>query len=539
MTSLPVVQRELIVASRQRLTYLSRSGAAALLAMLAFLLLSFTGNAGPGATSLPRLTFEILSFILLAFALLGGILLTADSIVSERREGTLGLLFLTDLTGTDIALGKLAASSIQGACALVAALPILAIPLMMGGIAAQDYWLTALALLAALLCSAGIGLWASSQARTVASGFLWAILALLALCLVPAFISWLARLAPSVPGAFLQAELLSPALVIARASNVDSLSPAAARNTAIAVGVVALIGIACLAMAARTLSRTGRSGLPDAKSAPETPQPVTGKPSHPKSSVRPSVENAPGWLHARRLPALPALHWILPACLIAWGGFYFAARLLPNSRAGPSFVTCMFITYGFHVIYKVRLALIATAPLAEDIRGGAMELLLSTPLSPRRILAGQVTAVTRAVRSHFWLLILLGFGLISFISDDDLGITRTDVAPFVTLFVGGMVCAWADTYCIPRLAAFHVLRGHSMGAALTRTLLPILLPPWAGALVFLLLATTALGSDTATMAFLSIHLTQGALAILLGFTAEQSSQVNFRRWMAAPLFRRT
>jgi len=506
--------------------------------MVAFLLLAFTGNSGPGVTSLPRLTFEILSFILLAFALLGGILLTADSIASERREGTLGLLFLTDLTGTDIALGKLAASSIQGACALVASLPILAIPLMMGGIAAKDYWLTALALIAALLCSAGIGLWASARARTAASGLLWAVLALLALCLVPALITWLARHAPILPSPFLQAELLSPALVIARASNVDNLSPAAARNTAIAVGVVALIGIACLAMAARTLARTGRSGLPDAKSAPNNPRPATHKPSSPKSSARPSVESAPSWLQARRLPALPALRWILPACLIAWGGFYIAARLLPNSRAVPTFITCMFITYGLHVIYKVRLALLGTAPLSEDIRGGAMELLLSTPLSPRRILAGQVTAVTRAVRSHFWLLIFLGFGLISFTTDDDLGITRTDVAPFLTLFVGGMVCAWADTYCIPRLAAFHVLRGHPMGAALTRTLLPILLPPWAGALLFSLLATTALGSDTATIAFLFIHLTQGALAILLGFTAEQSSQVNFRRWMAAPLVRR-
>jgi ABC-type transport system involved in multi-copper enzyme maturation permease subunit len=538
MTSLPVVQRELIVASRRRFTYLSRSGAAALLAMVAFLLLAFTGNSGPGVTSLPRLTFEILSFILLAFALLGGILLTADSIASERREGTLGLLFLTDLTGTDIALGKLAASSIQGACALVAALPILAIPLMMGGIAAKDYWLTALALIAALLCSAGIGLWASSRARTAASGLLWAVLALLALCLVPTFISWLARHSPTVPDAFLQAELLSPALVIARASNVDNLSPAAARNTAIAVGLVALIGIACLAMAARTLARTGRSGLPDLKATPNTRPLATGKFSALKSSARPSVESAPGWLHARRLPALPALRWILPACLIAWFGFYLAARLLLRSLAQPSLLICMFITYGLHVIYKVRLTLIATAPLSEDIRGGAMELLLSTPLSPRRILAGQVTAVTQAVRSHFWLLIVLGFGLISFIADDDLGITRTDVGPFLTLFVGGMVCVWADTYCIPRLAAFHVLRGHPMGAALTRTLLPILLPPWAGALLFFLLATTAVGNDTATIAFLFIHLTQASLAIFIGFTAEQSSQLNFRHWMASPPVRR-
>ncbi|HQU46125.1 MAG TPA: hypothetical protein PK867_25150, partial [Pirellulales bacterium] len=34
-------------------------------------------------------------------------MLTADCISSERREGTLGLLFLTDLRGHDVVLGKL------------------------------------------------------------------------------------------------------------------------------------------------------------------------------------------------------------------------------------------------------------------------------------------------------------------------------------------------------------------------------------------------------------------------------------------------
>ena len=38
--------------------------------------------------------------------LLAGVLLTADCLSEEKREGTLGLLFLTDLKGYDVVLGK-------------------------------------------------------------------------------------------------------------------------------------------------------------------------------------------------------------------------------------------------------------------------------------------------------------------------------------------------------------------------------------------------------------------------------------------------
>ena len=37
---------------------------------------------------------------------IAGLVLTADCISQERREGTLGLLFLTDLRGPDVALGN-------------------------------------------------------------------------------------------------------------------------------------------------------------------------------------------------------------------------------------------------------------------------------------------------------------------------------------------------------------------------------------------------------------------------------------------------
>ncbi|MGZ8939156.1 MAG: ABC transporter permease subunit [Limisphaerales bacterium] len=88
---------------------------------------------------------------------------TADALSSEKRNGTLGLLFLTDLKGYDIVFGKLAATGLLSVLGFVAVIPILAIPVLMGGISGQNVLRTALTLLNALFFSLSIGLWVSSR----------------------------------------------------------------------------------------------------------------------------------------------------------------------------------------------------------------------------------------------------------------------------------------------------------------------------------------------------------------------------------------
>ena len=50
------------------------------------------------------------AFILCLFA---GVFLTSDSLSEEKREGTLGLLFLSSLLGSDIVLGKFSALALN------------------------------------------------------------------------------------------------------------------------------------------------------------------------------------------------------------------------------------------------------------------------------------------------------------------------------------------------------------------------------------------------------------------------------------------
>ena len=164
MTFLPIVERELRLASRRKGTFRMRSWTAliAILVTFAFLTVAFLGG---GGAAIGEVLFKILSTYTAGLCLLTALFLTADSISEEKREGTLGLLFLTDLRGYDVVLGKFIARSLNAFYGLMALLPILAISLLFGGLTGVEFWRTALAMINALFVSLTIGVWVSSLCR--------------------------------------------------------------------------------------------------------------------------------------------------------------------------------------------------------------------------------------------------------------------------------------------------------------------------------------------------------------------------------------
>ncbi len=165
MTLLPIVDRELRVAARKRSTFWLRLVAAlvALLIGSGILLLSLAF--GRGITQLGGGLFNTLTWLGLAVALGAGLFFTSDSLSEEKREGTLGLLFLTDLRGYDVVLGKLLATSLRGGFALLAVFPVLAITFLLGGVAGGQFWRTLLAIGNALFFSLALGLFVSTLSR--------------------------------------------------------------------------------------------------------------------------------------------------------------------------------------------------------------------------------------------------------------------------------------------------------------------------------------------------------------------------------------
>src|SRR2546423_3111069 len=168
MRFLPIAVRELRVRARQARTWwqrvLSWGGA---LAIFAFAYLMFRRWTSAGM--LGRELFTALGGFSFVYALLTGPLVTVDCISRERREGTLGLLFLTDLRSYDVVIGKMAAASFGGVLRLTAALPVGTIPMLMGGINLAHVAYVAVALLNVMFLSLALGTWASSlfvSART-------------------------------------------------------------------------------------------------------------------------------------------------------------------------------------------------------------------------------------------------------------------------------------------------------------------------------------------------------------------------------------
>ena len=178
MTFLPVVGRELKVSSRRPATYWLRFFLV-LAALVIWFFLLVTSRASLPAAQRGQILFVAMGVLALGFCLLAGVFLTADCVSEEKREGTLGLLFLTELKGYDVVLGKLMATSLHAAYGLLAVLPLLALPLLMGGVTPGEFWRATLALILTLFLSLSVGMLTSAFSRETRQAMSAALMAML------------------------------------------------------------------------------------------------------------------------------------------------------------------------------------------------------------------------------------------------------------------------------------------------------------------------------------------------------------------------
>ena len=164
MTILPLFERELRVKARSPSCYWLRFAAAlgGILVCLPTLML----NAGLGSSPAQMGAFAFNGLVLAAFILccVSGFM-TVDGISRERREGTLGLLFLTRVRVVDVLLGKFGAAGLAALCALAACVPVLIVPILTGGVSGGEAARKMFVLFDTLMMSLAAGLWASARGR--------------------------------------------------------------------------------------------------------------------------------------------------------------------------------------------------------------------------------------------------------------------------------------------------------------------------------------------------------------------------------------
>jgi ABC-type transport system involved in multi-copper enzyme maturation permease subunit len=177
---LPVASREARVAARKVLSYDIRSTIAGIFALIAFRRI-FAPNVDAAGPPL-LLTLGLMGFL---YAIIAGVFKTFDALSREKREGTLGLLLLTDLKPFQILFGKLLAASALTVFGLLAFLPILSTPMIIGGIMFEQVIRLAFSLVTALLLAMSWGLFVSATARNYLTSLVGAFTLVIIFALLP------------------------------------------------------------------------------------------------------------------------------------------------------------------------------------------------------------------------------------------------------------------------------------------------------------------------------------------------------------------
>jgi ABC-type transport system involved in multi-copper enzyme maturation permease subunit len=173
----PVFTREVVTVPRRPRLYISRAAyVAALLVLMctAWLLLAGTQvvrNLGDMAR-FGALLFQILAALQLALAIFFSALLAASAVAQEKDRRTLVLLLLTNLTNSELVLGKLLAGLLSVLVLLAAALPLFMLSALFGGVSFQQIGLAFAVTLATSLAAGSLGsliaLWREKTFQTLA-----------------------------------------------------------------------------------------------------------------------------------------------------------------------------------------------------------------------------------------------------------------------------------------------------------------------------------------------------------------------------------
>lgn len=542
MTFLPIVERELRVAARRRGTYWSRFFVAVGAIIVGMVVYMESHTRAPH--DLGNELFSVISVVAFIYCLGTGIRSTADCLSEEKREGTLGLLFLTDLKGYDVVGGKLVATSLNAFFGLIAIFPVLAIPLLMGGITNGEFWRMALILVNTFLFSLAIGMFMSSISTSPRKAMAGTLVIILLLSVgIPFYENWYGYAHYS---AWERAVLnfLKPYTAFEYFTDLSYVK--GAKEFWWSIGVINGLSWLLLAAASLIVPRSWQDNPPGAKV--QRWRERWHRWSYGDAGERLAFRrrlldiNAFFWL-AGRARLKPAHVWIVLvclACLWSWGAVEQGREWLNEAIY---FLTAIIL----NTTLKIWIASEAGRRLGEDRKIGALELLLSTPLSVPDILRGQFLALRRQFFGPIVVVLLVeGVFLVASLQGNRGDVS--EVSATVAFGVIFMVMLVADSLALSVTAMWISLTARNPNRVTGMTVRRILVLPWAVNIsVLLLTAVVSLfarlfDSNEGWKYFLALYAGTGFAAdLFFGLTAWRRLQAEFRdvatqRFAAMPSF---
>jgi len=389
MTFLPIVERELRAGARKASPRYVRLIVAAVALVIGLVQIGFIPFFSRGGAS-GSWAFAVMTGYAFLLCICAGVFVTADCLSEEKREGTLGLLFLTDLRGYDVILGKLASQLVYLGYALLAIIPGAALPLLLGGVTGSQLWHISLALINLLFFSLAVGVFASTVCREAGRAILLAALLLLLFCVgLPILQSQLGSAGTVSDGFWVG--WASPALAYLRAIT-PSYGPAT-REFWLALGGSHAVAWLFIAAASLLLpyawqDRVVGRGDGTAPVASGTYANFFSFRSRSKRDRKRLEEDPLLWLIGERR-GLRVWLWVFSGIWLAIVATF--ALVEPLDSVIPIVIT----GWAGLLITKVLFAIEACRFFAETRRAGAFELLLAAPINANRFVAAQWTALRR------------------------------------------------------------------------------------------------------------------------------------------------
>jgi len=443
-----IFQRDLIAAARTP-GFRWLRWAASMLALL--LLWTLTRNAVGPSREMGRMIFGRMQWTLAFFLLGAGAWLGAPLLLRERQEGTLSLLFLTGLRPWQIVVGKAAGGFLRLLGVWSVTIPASVVPMVLGGVRILDVVESLLGDMAMMITGLIAGLMASAVVRhpplllrtTVGMTAMLAVM----------FLTWVAS----------SGLLLSSGRTI-----ISQMLP----SVFVLVWVVAVtvIGLWMITLALqRSLHEAeapragGTDSTLDAEQIEETHRRDYWR-RGPGARIR--GRHPLLWLR-RRAPGQSPSAWIwVGLVLIGWMGFVVTERVWVGEMVGW--------LLGALVCFR------AVRGYRDEIRNGAMELLLTTPLSERAFLRMPTREVLAEFAGPILLHLLIG-GWMTHIAAGSTGF-RWERLAWVGLapWTGTWIALWVSSWVRQGIGALLISAGLCLLPVAVGTLPDWPWPAWMG-----------------------------------------------------------
>lgn len=445
--ALPIVVRELRAVSKRRFTYRLRIAAAMLGAANLFLLGLF-----PIPPTLAGNAYFWVTSLLMALVCGGsGLILSADSVSREKREGTLGLLFLTRITGIDVILGKLTVALLTGGSIAFAALPFMAFSVCLGGVTVNQFWTMSLFLLFLLVYSVSLGIFVSTFFRreSVVSLVFCLAMAWPALATPVALLKWKA-----IPPMLANFNPFYPALSLMDARG--RWFPQNLVAGALTFQLFAVLGM--IAVAGLLLPWLAR-----VKSVRKPLKIETTVVRKARSASRRAVLeiNPVLWLSARENRPLLLLG------LLVGLRFVLGFASLNPAETEIAYIALLALLPKTFVLWQ------ATGMMAAERRSGFLEALLTTPIRASEVLEGKV----RAIKRQIWPAALFAL-LVQWLTSTRWWAASGEIPLSTTLVFMSMIALLLDVHMIAWVGLWQGLMARDRRRALVWALLWGVVGPW-------------------------------------------------------------